>query len=307
MGKVAFVFSGQGAQYSGMGYDLYLNSPAARRIFDLADSIRPGTSRQCFEGTEEELSETINTQPCLYCVDLASAYALCEAGMEPDMVAGFSLGEMAALAFSEAIDFEKGFELVCSRGELMHESSKQYESVMAAVLKLDNTLVEAICARRENVYPVNYNCPGQLVVACLKAELPQLKDDIKAAGGKFILLPVSGGFHSPFMRSAAEKLGKLLEKTELSYPKVPLYSNYEAKPYSREGIANMLVKQMQNPVRWHETIENMIADGADTFIEVGAGKVLCGLISKISEKVRVYNVEDMESLRSTLGEVCRIA
>lgn len=303
MGKIAFVFSGQGAQNTGMGRGLYEKSPAAREVFDLADSLRPGTSRQCFEGSAEELKQTINTQPCVYCVDLAAAEALREAGINASMLAGFSLGEVAALTFSGAVSRADGFKLVCRRAELMQAEAERWDSMMVAVLKLDNAAAESLCERYERVYPVNYNCPGQLVVAGLSSEMESFKADVKAAGGRAMLLAVSAGFHSPFMSFAARAMESELECIQMAAPGLPLYSNYTAAPYGGADMEALPARQIESPVRWQETIQNMIRAGADTFIEVGPGKTLSGLIAKISGEVSVYNVEDEESLLRTVEAV----
>ena len=299
MGKVAFVFAGQGAQYSGMGQSLCEVSPAAKAVFDQADALRPGTSEQCFTGTAEELSITKNTQPCLYCVDLAAAKALEEAGVTPDYVAGFSLGEIAALSFAGVFTGEQGFDFVCKRAEAMQKAGEENPGAMAAVLKLKNEQVEELCAGFEKVWPVNYNCPGQLVCAGEKSQIEEFCGKVAEAGGKAVPLAVSGGFHSPFMESASQTLKEVLEPMELSEAKVPVYANYTAQPYG--GTAKELVtQQVKNPVRWQETVERLVELGVDTFIECGPGKTLCGLIRKPAKGVKTLNVQDAESLQAAL-------
>ncbi|MFR3238936.1 MAG: ACP S-malonyltransferase [Acutalibacter sp.] len=302
MGKIAFVFAGQGAQYSGMGQSLCEASPAAKAVFDAADKLRPGTSQQCFAGTAEELSITKNTQPCLYCVDLAAAKALEEAGVTPDYVAGFSLGEIAALSFAGVFSEEQGFDFVCKRAEAMQKAGEENPGAMAAVLKLKNEQVEELCAGFEKVWPVNYNCPGQLVCAGEKSQIEAFCGKVAEAGGKAVPLAVSGGFHSPFMESASQTLREVLEPMELSEARVPVYANYTAQPY--DGSAKeLLTQQVKKPVRWQETVERLVELGVDTFIECGPGKTLCGLIRKTAKGVKTLNVQDGETLQTALEAV----
>ncbi len=300
MAKIAFVFSGQGAQYSGMGKSLYQCSQSAKSVFDAAEGIRPGTICQCFEAGKEELSITINTQPCVYLVDLAAAMALKEQGIMPNAVAGFSLGEIAALAFSGAFSYDNAFRLVVARAGFMHEASQNTRGAMAAVLKLDDQQIISLCSKIKNVYPANYNSPGQIVVSGHKDAVSEFIKEAKNMGGRAVPLAVSGAFHSPLMSPAAEKLAQVFNSFKPQEPRLPVYTNVTARPYP-EDIKTLLCEQTQKPVLWQKTIENMVQDGIDTFIEVGPGKTLCGLIKKTVAGVRVYNVEDELSLKSTIN------
>lgn len=291
MGKIAFVFSGQGDQYPGMGKDLYEKYPVAQKIYDLCDRIRPSTSAQCFEGTEDELKETKNTQPCLFAMELAASSVLMEKGIVPNAVAGFSLGEVVAATVSGTFDNETGFRLVCKRGELMQREAEKFDTSMAAVVKLTPEQVQEVCGKYSDVYPVNFNCPGQITVSGLSSQMADFFTDVKAAGGRAIPLKVKGAFHSPFMNEAANAFAEELAKSEIGERTVTLYSNMTAEPY-RDNVVELLSKQICNPVQWEKIIRNMIADGIDTFIEIGPGKTLANMIKKINAEVKAVSVTE---------------
>lgn len=302
MGRVSFVFPGQGAQYPGMGRELMECSSAAAEVFRRADELRPGTSETCFSGSEEALKRTDITQPCLFTVEAAAAAALGEAGIQAHMAAGFSLGELAAIFYSSVVDFSTSFKLVCRRGELMQAAAEQFDTAMAAVVKLTNEQVEELCARFEGVYPVNYNCPGQVTVAMKREQLAPFSAAVKEAKGRALPLKVSGGFHSPFMAEASVRFGEALEAVECHAPAIEVYSNYTGLPYDG-NVKELLTRQVCSPVRWEQIVRHMIAQGVDTFIEVGPGSVLQGLIRKIDPNVRVFGVSDRASLEKTIQEV----
>lgn len=295
MGKIAFVFSGQGDQFPGMGKQLCEQYGTAAEVFKLCDSLREGTSRQCFEGSEDELKETKNTQPCLFAVEMAAFKVLQEKGIKPDMVAGFSLGEVVALTAAEKLSLEDGFKLVCKRGELMQSAAEKFDTSMAAVVKLTNEKVEELCSAYSQVYPVNYNCPGQVSVAGLTEQMPQFSADVKAAGGRAIPLKVKGAFHSPFMNGAAESFAKVLEGVEFAKGEMQVYSDVTAQPYEGDE-RELLSKQICSPVKFEKIVRNMIAQGADTFVEIGPGKTLINMIKKISADVKTYCTAEMETL-----------
>lgn len=297
MGKIAFVFSGQGAQYTGMGQELCAQSPAAAQAFAQADALRPGTSETCFTADKEQLSVTKTTQPCVFTVDYAAAAALREAGIAPDYLAGFSLGEVAALAFGKYMSFEEAFRYVCRRAELMDACAQREHGVMFAVLNLNAQQVEALCAQLDGAYPVNYNSPAQTVVSCREPCAEDFAALVKQAGGRAMKLAVSGGFHSPMMDEAAETLAQEYADLQLAAPELPVISNVTARPY--EAAAQMFL-QVHAPVQWQATVEYLIAQGVDCFYEVGPGKTLTGLIKKISKDVAAYNVEDQATLEKAL-------
>ena len=291
MGRVSFVFSGQGDQYPGMGKDLYERYPEAEKVFRLCDAIRPGTSEQCFSGTAEELKETANTQPCLFAMELAAAQVLLEKGICPDAVAGFSLGEVAAATVAGCFDLETGFRLVCKRGELMQAEAEKHDTAMAAVVKLSAEEVSSLCEKYEGLYPVNFNCPGQTTVSGLSSQMAAFSAEVKAAGGRALPLKVKGAFHSPFMAEAAKAFASELENAERRENTIPLYSNVTAEPYAGDP-APILAKQIESPVQWEKLIRNLITSGIDTFIEIGPGKTLTNMIRKIDTNVNAVSVFD---------------
>ena len=304
--KIAFLFSGQGAQYTGMGRELCQVSPAAKAVFEMADRVRPQTLEQCFEGSKELLSRTINTQPCLFCVDLAAAAAVREAGITPQAVAGFSLGEFAALAFAGAMTDEAAFRLVCKRAEYMDKASVESNSTMAAVIKLTPEQVVEVCSKYEGIYPVNFNSGQQVVVAGKVGGFDELAAEVKAMKGRVLPLAVSGGFHSPYMQSAADAFGEELKNYDYATPQMPVYANYTAMPYEaaenpQQAVPHLLHKQIINPVKWEDTIKNMVADGIEIFVEVGCGKTLSNLVKKIIPDATCYQVENAETLQATLA------
>ena len=295
MGGVSFLFSGQGDQFPGMGQNLYETYPAAREAFDLCESLRPGTLEQCFRGTAEELKETRNTQPCLFAMELAAAAVLEEKGIVPEAAAGFSLGEVTAAAFTGIVDRETGFRLVCKRGALMQAAAEQFDTSMAAVVRLTPETVQALCSRYSQVYPVNFNCPGQITVSGLAEQMTSFAADVKAAGGRAIPLKVGGAFHSPFMAQAAQAFADELANAAMSKGRMPLYSNVTARPYE-EDPRTLLAKQIASPVLWERIIRNMADAGMDTFIEIGPGKTLTNMVKKILPQAKTYCVAEMETL-----------
>jgi len=299
VGQIAFVFSGQGAQYAGMGKSLYDGSPTAKVLMDELERIRPGTLAQCFTGSESELKDTRNTQPCIFAISLAVTAALGEHGVFPDALAGFSLGEVTALTFGGAFSVSDGFSLVIRRGELMAKVAEESPGGMSAIMKLPASQVEALAANFAEIYPVNYNCPGQTVVAGNSEQLVSFGASVKDAGGRAIPLKVGGGFHSPYMTFASASFKEVLSEFEIGTLQYPVYSNLTAKPYG-EDVVQKLSEQMANPVQWQKTVENMVADGITAFIEVGPGKTLKGLIEKCTDQAVAYHVEDMDSLQEVV-------
>lgn len=288
----AYVFPGQGAQFSGMGADLYEKSAAVRELFDQADQILGfSISKIMFTGTDEELRQTKVTQPAVFLHSVALAKALGDS-FQPDMVAGHSLGEFSALVAAGAMNFEDGLRLVSKRAMAMQKACEAVPSTMAAVLGLPDEKVEEICKATDGiVVPANYNCPGQLVIS---GEIPAVDaacEAAKAAGAKRALrLPVGGAFHSPLMEPAREELAKAIAETAFKAPVCPVYQNVSTTAVTDpEQIQKNLIAQLTAPVKWTQSVQNMVKDGATVFIEVGPGKVLQGLVKKIEPSVEAYS------------------
>ena len=278
----AYVFPGQGAQFVGMGQDLYNSSNEAKNYFDKANDIF-GITDIMFAGSDEDLKQTKVTQPAVFLHSVISALVM-GTDFRPDMVAGHSLGEFSALVASGALSFEDGLRLVSARAFAMQKACEINPSTMAAVLGLDDNKVEEICSQIDGVVvAANYNCPGQLVISGKKDDVAKACELMKEAGAKRALpLQVGGGFHSPCMQPAKEELEKAIRATVFSKPVCPVYQNVDGKPYTDvENIKNNLIAQLTSPVRWTQTVRNMAADGATEFVELGPGTVLQGLIKKI--------------------------
>lgn len=302
MGKIAFVFSGQGDQYVGMGKELYDSYELARKVFDSLEALREGTIAECFSSDEGTLKQTANTQPDMYALEMAAAAVLSSEGIKADMAAGFSLGEISAAAYAGVFSLHDGFTIVRKRGELMQKESGHNSAAMTAVLKLDDKCVEVLCSAFSNIYPVNYNCPGQVVVSGSAEEIEQFEVRVKDAGGRAMRLKVSGAFHSPYMQKAADAFGLFLSDFSLSAPTLPLYSDYSGSVYEGD-YRTLLSRQIASPVRWSSIVGKMIEAGADTFIELGPGRTLCSLIARIDRSVRTYSASDKAGIEKVLEEV----
>ena len=286
----AYVFPGQGAQFVGMGKDLYESNEQARELFERANEILGfRITDVMFEGTAEDLKQTKVTQPAVFLHSVISALVL---GVEPEMVAGHSLGEFSALVVAKVLSFEDGLRLVAARAMAMQKACELNPSVMAAVLGLPDEKVEEVCAQINGVVvPANYNCPGQLVISGANEAIDAACEKMKEAGAKRAMkLPVGGAFHSPLMEPARVELEAAIRATTYNKPICPVYQNVDAKPYTDpEELKRNSIAQLTGPVRWTQTVQNMVADGASSFRELGPGTVLQGLIKKIAPEAVIEN------------------
>ncbi|MDH6368442.1 [acyl-carrier-protein] S-malonyltransferase [Paenibacillus sp. PastF-3] len=307
MSKIAFVFPGQGAQAVGMGKDVYDALPNSRAVFEKGDEVLGfPLSKLIFEGPDSDLKQTVNTQPALLTASVAYLEALREQGMKPDYVAGHSLGEYSALVAAGVLSYEDAVTLVRLRGRFMEEAVPGGQGAMAAVLGAEREALAVLCQTISEesgvVELANVNCPGQIVVSGSQEGVNGVVQRVKEAGGKrAIPLEVSGPFHSSMMRAAADRLAEELKKVTFNTPNVPVIVNVTASPVTDpEEIRELLVRQVYSPVLWQDSIEWLIADGVDTFVEIGSGSVLAGLIRKIDKTVKVININTLESVQTVL-------
>ena len=289
----AYVFPGQGSQFRGMGKDLYQQSDAARHLFEQANQVLGySLTSIMFEGTEEDLKQTIYTQPAVFVHGVV--LALTTDSFTPAMVAGHSLGELSALTAAGVLSFEDGLELASVRATAMQRACELIQSTMAAVLGLADDVIERICSEitEEIVVPANYNCPGQVVISGSIAGIQLADERLKAAGAKRVVpLAVGGAFHSPFMEPARTEFAEAVERMTFRAPRCPVYQNVDAQPTTDpDQIKANLIAQLTSPVRWTQSIERMVADGAGEFYECGPGKVLQGLLKKISPGIPVASI-----------------
>jgi len=301
MDKVAFVFSGQGSQFQGMGKDLYDEFTVVKDLFDAAAKIKPDLKEICFTSSKEELSITKNTQPAMFVFEMAIAKLLEHAGISPDCVAGFSLGEVVAFTFAGAMDFDEALLYTMFRADAMDKCASENPGKMAAILKLESNLVDASCRKYPDCWAVNFNCSGQTVISGSEISVKNAVEEFTSMNGKAIMLSVSGAFHSPFMKNATEKVAGYLENKNIGELKINTYINSTGKSCAGSDLKQIMAEQISSPVLWSKTIENMISDGVRTFVEIGPGKVLTGLIKKINSNVNTLNIQDVKSFNESLN------
>ena len=298
MSKIAFIFPGQGAQACGMGEDFYEQTETGKRIFDKATELMGFSMPElCFE-ENDRLDITEYTQAAMVTASIAMMRVLEENGIRPDVAAGLSLGEYCALAAAGVMSDEDAIRTVRQRGIFMQEAVPVGQGAMAAILALDAAAIEEVTGAMEGVWIANYNCPGQIVISGEKAAVEEACEKLKAAGAKrTVMLNVSGPFHSGMLAAAGEKLGQVLSQVEIHEPQIPYVANVTAQYVKNAGeVKELLTRQVSSSVRWQQSVEAMIADGVDTFIEIGPGKTLAGFIRKISRDVKTFNVETLEDM-----------
>lgn len=306
MRKLAFIYPGQGAQNAGMGADFYENSSAAREVFDKAEeALELDLKKLCFE-EDERLHRTEFTQPAMVTTCLAMTRVLKERGIKPDMTAGLSLGEYAAIAAAGALEDLDAIRLVRKRGILMEHAVPAGKGSMCAILGMSGEAVENEIREMADVTIANYNCPGQIVITGKIGALKKAAEQLKAAGaGRTLFLNVSGPFHSPFLHTAGEELKKEIEKIQIHPLNIPYVANASAeKVENKEEVSGLLSRGVYSPVRWQQSIEYMIADGVDTFIEIGPGKTLSGFMKKINPQVSMLHIstwEDVKMVEEVIG------
>lgn len=306
MRKLAFIYPGQGAQKAGMGADFYENSAAARELFDRAEeALGIDLKKLCFE-EDERLHQTEYTQPAMVTVCLAMTRVLKERGIKPDITAGLSLGEYAAIAAAGAFEELDAICLVRKRGILMEHAVPRGEGAMCAILGMSGQAVEKEIEEMEDVTIANYNCPGQIVITGKTEAVKNAGERLKAAGAKrTLLLNVSGPFHSPFLTGAGEELKKEIEKIQICPLSIPYVANALAeKVEDKDEICPLLSRGVYSPVRWQQSVEYMIAEGVDTFLEIGPGKTLSGFMKKINPQVSMHQVSSWEDMEKVAGEIC---
>lgn len=304
---IGILFSGQGAQYPGMMKDFFESEPSAKEVFACADqALGRSVSELCFAGAQEDLNLTHNTQPCMLAADIAAARVLKAHGMIADAVAGFSLGEYAALEYAGSISLEEAFRVVQIRADAMQEAVRPGEGAMAAFIGAPADAVETLCSKVRSGYVVaaNYNSPVQTVISGTKEAVEEACTLAEAEGLRFVPLAVSAPFHCDLMKPAAMRLEEEFHKISFSDPAIPVYMNVNGQPLpDGASAAGLLVRQAMSPVLWTKTLENMQKDGIDTFIECGPGKTLSGLVKKTLKGVRILRVENEKTLKSTLEEL----
>ena len=306
MSKTAFIYPGQGAQKAGMGADFYENSPEAKSLFDEADAALDFNLKEiCFQ-ENEKLNETQYTQPAMVAACLAMTRVLIRRGIRPDITAGLSLGEYAAIAAAGALKELDAVLLVRKRGLFMEHAVPAGEGAMCAVLGMTGEALERELRGTADVTIANYNCPGQMVITGKTEAVQAAAERLKTAGARrTVLLNVSGPFHSPFLRTAGEELRKEIEKTELHPLKIPYVANVTAeKVERREEISDLLSRGVSSPVKWQQSMEYMIKEGVDTFVEIGPGRTLSGFLKKINTDVSVYHISSWEDMERAAGELC---